>query len=306
MPKISVIIPVYKTDKYLGECLDSILGQSFKDIEIICINDGSPDRCGEILEKYAKENSCINVITQENKGLSVARNVGLDVAKGDWICFVDSDDLLPENALMLLYGLAQKTGSKIIASRSRFSIKEYEKMLKMKDKLEYSLECNEWVGLSDFVRDPKIYSSVWNKLFAKELFRTQRFKDNMYFEDWPLITILFGRVDRYVTTDIPCYVYREDNESITRSSFSLKKINSYIQGIRMVYQEYQGTKQFVCARKRMAVAVKMLVSKVYKSNDKTLATSLLQAINELFRDKIISKSDLCFKTRVRLFLLKLR
>ena len=172
--------------------------------------------------------------------------------------------------------------------------------------MEYSFDYLTWDGLKDFVRDPKIFSSAWNKLFHRDLFASMRFKEGMLFEDWPVMTILFGRVDKYATTNVPCYIYREDNTSITRSSFSLKKIDSYIEGIHMVYQAYKNTKHLAYARKRMAVAVKMLVNKVYRSKDRKLIEPLMSSLNGLFGHKIISKGDLPLKTRLRLFLLKLR
>lgn len=102
-PKVSVIIPVYNVEKYLSECLDSIINQTLKDIEIICVNDGSPDNSLKILEEYAKKDSRIIIINQHNQGLSCSRNNALKIAKGEYIQFLDSDDWLKENALELLY-----------------------------------------------------------------------------------------------------------------------------------------------------------------------------------------------------------
>ena len=304
MPKISVIIPVYNVEKYLAECLDSVLNQTFQDIEIICVNDGSTDNCGKILDKYAKKDPRIQIITQKNKGLSGARNTGLDIATGDWICFVDSDDALPPNALSVLYSVAEKSGCQIVASRERLSFFSFEKTLKKTGTATYLGKFNKWNGIQDFVRDSKIYSSSCNKLFDSELFQTQRFKEGMLFEDWPIMTILFGRVDKYATTDVPCYVYREDNTSITRSSFSLKKLNSYIDGVKMVYQAYYKSDLLPYARKRMAVAVKMLVNKVYRDGDPKLARTLVTELNTLFQQKTIHPKDLVIKTRYRLWRLK--
>ena len=94
MPKISVIIPVYNVEKYLRECLDSLLNQTFKDIEIICVNDGSTDGSLNILNEYASKDSRFIIINQNNQGLSAARNNGLNVAKGDYVAFLDSDDYI--------------------------------------------------------------------------------------------------------------------------------------------------------------------------------------------------------------------
>ena len=94
MPKISIIIPVYKVEEYLPACLDSVLAQTFTDWEAICVNDGSPDNCGAILAEYAQKDSRIKVISQENQGVSVARNKALENAQGEYISFLDSDDEL--------------------------------------------------------------------------------------------------------------------------------------------------------------------------------------------------------------------
>lgn len=111
MTKISVIIPVYNTANYLDMCLDSVIAQTFVDLEILCINDGSTDNSASILEAYSKYDKRIKVITQENKGLSGARNTGLDIAKGEYIAFVDSDDRISPFMLQHLYSTLTKSGS---------------------------------------------------------------------------------------------------------------------------------------------------------------------------------------------------
>ena len=106
MTKISIIIPCYNVEKYLRRCLDSVLSQTFCDWEAICVDDGSPDECGKILDQYAQNDSRFKIIHQENKGASVARNNGLAEAKGDWICFVDSDDIIHPQMLEIVYNKA--------------------------------------------------------------------------------------------------------------------------------------------------------------------------------------------------------
>ena len=92
--KISVIIPVYKVEQYIRQCLDSVIGQTYQNLEIILVDDGSPDGCGMICDEYAKKDSRVIVVHQENQGVSVARNVGIEMATGEWIMFVDPDDWL--------------------------------------------------------------------------------------------------------------------------------------------------------------------------------------------------------------------
>ena len=105
MPKISVIVPVYKVEAYLQECVDSILAQTFEDFELILVDDGSPDNCGAICDAYAGKDSRVKVIHQENQGLSGARNTGIEASKGEFLTFVDSDDMVSPQYLEVLINL---------------------------------------------------------------------------------------------------------------------------------------------------------------------------------------------------------
>ena len=106
-PKISVIVPVYKVEAYLRRCVDSVLAQTFKDFELILVDDGSPDKCGEICEEYASSHPFISVIHQKNQGLSAARNNAVPMSRGEFITFVDSDDVITPDYLEYLYGLSE-------------------------------------------------------------------------------------------------------------------------------------------------------------------------------------------------------
>ena len=110
---ISVIIPVYKVEKYLDECLASVTGQTYRNLEIILVDDGSPDRCGEICDQWANKDNRIRVIHKQNGGLADARNAGIDVATGDYISFVDSDDYVDEDFLEGLYSALKKFNTKL-------------------------------------------------------------------------------------------------------------------------------------------------------------------------------------------------
>lgn len=111
--KVSVILPVYNTEKYLPECLDSLLNQTLKDIEIICINDGSTDNSLEILQEYQANDQRIRILNQENQGAAIARNKGIQMAEGEYLSFLDADDFFDENMLKWSYEKAQKTNSDI-------------------------------------------------------------------------------------------------------------------------------------------------------------------------------------------------
>ena len=119
MPKISVIIPVYNVEKYLSQCLDSILNQTFKDFECICVNDGSTDKSLAILQEYVNKDDRIKIINQENKGLSGARNSALKIVNGKYITFIDSDDFVTIDYLEKLINIAEKEDSDIVYCRHK-------------------------------------------------------------------------------------------------------------------------------------------------------------------------------------------
>ncbi len=296
MPQISVIIPVYNTEKYLPACLDSVCSQSFQDIEIICINDGSPDKSGEILAKYAEQDKRIVVVNQENKGLSGARNTGIQKANGQWICFVDSDDRIPNFALQTLYQIAQTTNSDIVMSEKRLS-----HPVLSSGAIHWQVHTNI---MEDFVNNPDVFSAVCNKLYRSELIKDHQFIEGIYFEDWPFLMSLMPQVKKFATTQTPCYIYREDNESTTRSPFTNKKVDSYITSIRYVYDFYKDRPDLKLAQKRMAVAAKMLTNKVYHSKDRALKDYALSQLDSLFNEKIISKSNLPLKSFMRYWMMK--
>jgi len=180
MPKISIIVPVYKVEEYIDQCVQSLLNQTERDFEIILINDGSPDNCGEICDNYAKNHpELIRVIHQENQGVSVARNTGIVAAVGEWISFVDSDDWTSPEMFETLLSLAEATQCDICASgyvldyseqrRVPFEFKNlagYE--LKPKDKTELYKYVLNTMALDGF-NERVALTNPWAKLYRKEL-----------------------------------------------------------------------------------------------------------------------------------------
>lgn len=172
MPKISVIIPIYNTEKYLSECLNSVLNQTFEDIEVICIDDGSTDKSLEILNKFAKQDPRIKILKQQNQYAGVARNNGLKIANGDYIFFVDSDDYIIHETLQLLYDKITSTDSDISICRPFEYINETHVIKEIL-----------WSLRLDILGDKKSFSYLdfpeqffqifeawpWDKLYKKEL-----------------------------------------------------------------------------------------------------------------------------------------
>ena len=216
MPKISVIIPVYNVEKYLRECLDSLLNQAFKDIEIICVNDGSTDGSLNILNEYASKDSRFIIINQNNQGLSAARNNGLNVAKGDYVAFLDSDDyILNSDYFEKLYNACEKHNADIaVASIIRGNDKKSKYIFKVE---------KEEIGDS-FIDKLKICdvpdsNYVWNKLYKREslLATGITFPVGKLYEDLYYTHKVLYYVDKLVSVPNVSIFYRKRSDSIVKT-----------------------------------------------------------------------------------------
>lgn len=191
-PMVSVIVPVYKVEAYLPACIDSILAQTFKDFELLLVDDGSPDRCGEICDEYARRDVRVRVFHQSNAGVSAARNVGLEHARGEWVAFVDSDDTYLPNALAFMMGLTNEHIDFVEAgyvacyeSGEMFSA-EREPLCQVMDK----------VGLLELMYDQERFGYqgyVWNKVLRRSVIKREglRFAEDITFNEDRLFGVQF-------------------------------------------------------------------------------------------------------------------
>ena len=229
VPKISIIIPIYKVEKYLRFCLDSLCVQTLKDIEIICVNDGSPDNCGEILNEYQKKDKRFYILNQENLGSGPARNNGLDHAKGEFLGFVDPDDWVSPNYFEILYNRATICSADISATANIVKVHKYQ----TKKSVGFQ---SEKIIVSDQKRKNLIYRSgvIWNKVFKKKLVDKYniRFADTKSTgQDNPFNIISLATANKIATTTMGTYFYRVRSESAINSR-SLKDI-----GIVEIYND---------------------------------------------------------------------
>lgn len=211
MPKISVIIPVYNTEKYLSECLDSVLKQTFTDIEVICVNDGSSDNSAKILEQYAARDKRIRIVmNQQNYGLSYTRNTGINLANGEYICFIDSDDIIDSNFLEVLLQQIQDYNADI--SMAHLKIFDENKVFESKQK---NLVTN---NLNKKIHNMPL-GSVCDKLFKTKLIRENQiyFPVGRYFEDNIFLICALFYSDKIAITNTTCYYYRINNNGICRN-----------------------------------------------------------------------------------------
>lgn len=212
---ISIIVPVYNVENKIRRCLDCLVNQSYKNIEIILVNDGSTDDSGAICDRYAAGDERVRVIHKKNGGVSSARNRGLDEASGLYIMFVDSDDYIEKNACEVMIDAIEKYGVDLIVA-SYNTVYNGKVMRHICPEKVYS-------RVSDIKEDFRLIymdcflNSPWNKLFKKQ-FITKRFDENMrYFEDYYFVLDYIDNIRSLATTDIPLYYYIEDiGNSLTK------------------------------------------------------------------------------------------
>lgn len=224
---VSVIVPVYNVENYLRECLDSIVAQTYRNIEVILIDDGSKDSSGEICDEYADKDNRIKVIHKENGGVSAARDTGLDVAKGEWISYVDSDDYIEDTMLETLICLAKENDVEL-AMCSFKDISECENVTQENDIRIFSkdeLIYNYVVRNTDYC----ITEGIWDRIYKRVLVDGLRFKNDRINEDILYTMEVFTRAHKALYTSEKLYNYRAGREgNITGRKTTIDSIKDKI------------------------------------------------------------------------------
>lgn len=239
-PLISVIVPVYKVESFLCKCVESIRNQTYTNLEIILVDDGSPDLCGEICDDYALKDQRIRVIHKENGGLSSARNAGIDVATGEFLAFVDSDDWIELDCYEKLLHLAEKYNVPLVcAGRYDVDGATGEEAVGMCPEKEELISAEELVNR--IFRWQQIDSAAWDKLYAAWLFEGIRYPVGVVGEDIPVTYRLALRAERCALGDFPVYHYYHRPGSITTEPISERIFNipdNTISVYSVISQEY--------------------------------------------------------------------
>ena len=226
MPVISIIIPVYNVEKYLIRCIQSVTKQTFSDLEIILVDDGSTDSSGKICDNFKQTDDRIKVIHKENGGLSSARNAGLRIATGDYIGFVDSDDWITPDMYEYLYGLIAKYDADLVSCD--YVLADDRTVIKSKKRYcESVFDRNKAIYnylLFGIIKRKSDYS-VWKKLYKKKCFNSTIFPEGKLYEDMATNLEILQKCECYVSSSKPCYYYYQDSSSITRKKVSLKHLD---------------------------------------------------------------------------------
>lgn len=238
MCKVSVLVPVYNVEAYLPKCLDSLIGQTLREIEIICIDDGSTDRSGEILDEYAEKDKRIHVVHQENGGLAFARNKALDLVKTEYLTFVDSDDYIDVRMLEKMLQIIQEKQADIcicncfLPDSGYRSVSQYK--FNMRDEVITGYQALKYMNL------PKSWPWVtaWNKLYRTELFLNLRYPDGVQHEDQFLAHYVFSRAKNVVSISDTFYYLQYRENSITNSKYTIHQLD-YMDALYDRIQFYQ-------------------------------------------------------------------
>ena len=261
MPTVSVIIPVYNAEKYLCECIDSVLHQKTDDMEIILVNDGSTDNSGEICDKYALHDSRIKVIHRKNSGQAAARNVGLDAAKGEYITFIDADDIVTRFYLSCM--LIEMSSSNADMVSVNFSHNPGILALPEPTNWKSPIYSSE-TAIKHLLYQQDVNSSVWGKLYRAELFNGVRFAEGIIYEDLEIMPRLFEKAKKIICIDREEYYYR-NNPNSTLSKFSPKRFD-VLTVVDNIYEKYKSTNLESAARDRKFSAFYNILMLIYKND----------------------------------------
>lgn len=227
-PLVTVIVPVYKVEKYLRRCIESIIGQTYQKLEIILVDDGSPDRCGDICEEYAGKDDRIRVFHQKNAGQAAARNLGMDVAQGEWFSFIDSDDFICDHFIERMVGYGITYHADIVSCRWKTGTEEtiaspVTSPAEVKVRTYSGREC--YLKYFTSKKLPAL-ENMCIKLFQAELFRDLRLIPGRTFEDMAIMHYLFDRAEKVVFADEQLYYYYQSPGSTVRGKFTIRKLNA--------------------------------------------------------------------------------
>lgn len=228
--KLSIIIPVYNSEIYLEKCIQSLINQTMKELEFIFVNDGSTDKSVDILKKYQKKDKRIKILDKENGGQGSARNLGLSIATGEYIAFLDSDDYIKENMYETLYKRAKKDDLDIVICN--YYLTYPDKIVEAKNNItnqsEKKITRNEYITLSP---------SPWNKIIKREYLENQNFKfpEGIIYEDFASIPILALGNPKIIYINKCLYYYVQSNSSTTRNKEYKSKYENIFDAVKYLY-----------------------------------------------------------------------
>lgn len=301
MPQISVIVPVYKVEKYIRKCVESILAQTFTDFELWLVDDGSPDNCGNICDEYAQKDARVKVIHKENGGLSDARNTALDVMNGKYVFFVDSDDWISKDALEIMHSALERTGAKVATGNI---VSKYEDG---RETVLYAPTQHERILLGDEMLTTLHQPCACNRLYDAELFQTLRYPVGRLYEDAFTYHKILAQIDKMVLVGRNTYYYLIRGGSIMNSAYNIR-FTDIVDAVydRAVWLDSIGQKK-LADETRLFVYSQVSVAYAHLNRKDSHHLKRLREIKAIYDecyDKLIFSDYVESKQKIRLFVLK--
>lgn len=300
---VSVILPIYNVESYLKKCIESVIGQSYKNLEIILVDDGSTDQSPYICDEYAKIDSRIKVIHKKNGGLSDARNVGIQASSGAYIALVDSDDLIAQNFIEELYECCIKSNAMIaVCAYTKFS-NEDEIIVSNNHENAQTISGRELIKQIYLGQAGKFGFVAWNKLYSRKLFNTVQYPFGRIYEDTFTTYKLFLNSNQIALLNKSLYFYRIRPESIMSARVSLKKIKDGVDADASVVKYFQENQDYEILPYVSSYFCKQAVLTYYKlipkvnHNEKSEAKKYLKTVYRKTWN-YCKKSSMKFKKRV--------
>lgn len=292
-PQISIIIPIYKVEKYIRRCLDSVLKQTFQNWTAICVDDGSPDNSGKIADEYAKKDKRFVVIHQKNGGASVARNTAMQYVKTKYVMYLDSDDFIHPQTMEIVYNLAQQNNVDIVS----FEYKNVEPDIKIDSFPKYSVLKNYKKRKLQFCvteneHKHSLFKDKWLKhccpvrnLYKTSLIKNVPFISGIMLEDFPWWNHIVSKNPIVIKTDFLFYYYVNNSDSVTNVTSSLRVVKSLSVGIKYVFDLYdKKSKEYKYISREMLwpfiVRMYQYAQKITDDNEKYQAIDFIKSLND--------------------------
>ena len=289
---ISVIVPVYNVEKYLDRCIESLLGQTYKNIEIILIDDGSTDDSGRICDQWKEKDSRIRVFHQKNKGIAAVRNAGLGLAQGDYIAWVDSDDYVDSTFLEKMHMKLQEKGIDMVMC-SFYTDTDGEIVHTGK-----RLFHNEVIDKQSFLErlyTYGLYSVVWNKLVKKDKYEEVQFPCGRLFEDSSVMCQVLSKCNNVAIIGTPLYYYKRHKDAITVQKLDetkcLKYVNDYYMWLKhdiALHREANNEKLVALASRHLCDKIIHYCAEIHKSKQGQWKKIYKEYVKEVFSYKEFS------------------
>ncbi|SDI03067.1 Glycosyltransferase involved in cell wall bisynthesis [Pseudobutyrivibrio sp. 49] len=279
---ISVIVPVYDAEKFLDYCISSIMKQTYQNFELILIDDGSKDSSGAICDEWYKKDSRIRVVHQNNSGVAVTRNKGLEMAKGDYICFVDNDDFVTENFLETFIIAMEKTDADIVmCDIVSAKVGEPDRPLDKVIKLDVK-GCMDWLS-NPLSKEYVIMVVIWNKMYKRKLFQENRFAKGIYHEDEFMINNMFRTVENVTFVPLQNYIYRSNETGITgeknkNAMYHLEFADAYDERIQLALEKYDDEEYAL----KVAKWIFIKLAEFYKTGNPNMQNAVKKKYSEMY------------------------